>query len=66
MITDQRYCLEVINQMGAVAAALRRVQSDMLREHLAAISRSSICGKLSEKAREELAKEVSTLLKRLG
>jgi DNA-binding FrmR family transcriptional regulator len=58
--------LDVINQMGAITAALRRVQSDMLREHLAAISRSSICGKLSETDREKLADEVSALLKRLG
>jgi CsoR family transcriptional regulator, copper-sensing transcriptional repressor len=66
MIADQRYCLDVINQMGAITAALRRVQGDMLREHLAAISRSSICGKLSGTDREELAEEVSGLLKRLG
>lgn len=66
MITNQRYCLDVINQMGAITAALRRVQSDMLREHLAAISRTSILYKLSEADREDLAEEVSTLLKRLG
>jgi len=66
MITDQRYCLDVINQMGAISAALRRVQSDMLREHLAAIGQTSICGKLAETDREELAEEVSALLKRLG
>lgn len=66
MIEAQRSCLDVINQMNAVTAALKRVQSDMLREHIAAISRTSICGKLSEQQLRVLADEVSALLKRLG
>ncbi len=66
MIEEQRPCLDVINQIGAVTAALKRVQTDMLREHLAAISRTSICGKLSDKELRFLADEVSAVFKRLG
>ena len=38
MISDQRYCIDVINQMEAVTAALRRVQSDTIRDHITAVS----------------------------
>lgn len=64
MITDQRYCMDVINQMEAITAALRTVQSDMLRDHITAVSRSAMTGGLSEAESKELANEVANLMKR--
>lgn len=64
MISDQRYCMDVINQMDAITAALRRVQSDMLRDHIAAVSRTAMTGALSESACKTMADEVAELLKR--
>lgn len=65
MIHDGRYCLDVINQAGAVISSLRRIQSDMLRDHLAACARSATTGQLTEREREEMAEEVAQLLKQL-
>ncbi len=64
MITDQRYCLDVINQMDAILAALRRVQSDMLRDHITAVSKTAMTGNLSESDCKKMADEVAELLKR--
>ena len=65
MIHDGRYCLDVINQAGAVISSLRRIQSDMLRDHLAACGRSATTGQFSAQEREEMADEVAKLLKQL-
>lgn len=62
MIQDGRYCLDVINQAGAVISSLRRVQSDMLHDHISAIGRTAV---LSDADRELLAEEVAKLLKEL-
>jgi DNA-binding FrmR family transcriptional regulator len=34
MVEDDRYCLEVLTQLQAVRAALLRVESEVLRDHL--------------------------------
>jgi DNA-binding FrmR family transcriptional regulator len=34
MVEDDRYCIEVITQIQAVNAALRRVEEEMLRDHV--------------------------------
>src|SRR5215207_4794091 len=34
MLGDDRYCIDVITQIQAVKAALRRVEEEMLRDHV--------------------------------
>ncbi|MGD9982024.1 MAG: metal-sensitive transcriptional regulator [Hyphomonadaceae bacterium] len=34
MIEEDRYCIDVVTQIEAVRAALARVESDLLRQHL--------------------------------
>jgi CsoR family transcriptional regulator, copper-sensing transcriptional repressor len=62
MIEDGRHCVDVAHQINAVVAALRRVQADMLRDHLQAIAAASIKGNLPEAERQRLAGEVAQLL----
>lgn len=64
MISDQRYCIDVINQMDAIVAAVRRVQSDMLRDHITAVSRTAMSGDLSEADCKNMADEIAELMKR--
>jgi len=64
MIRDQRYCIDVINQMEAITAALRRVQSDMVRDHITAVSRTAIRGGLSQADCKNMAEEIAQLVKR--
>jgi DNA-binding FrmR family transcriptional regulator len=34
MVEDDRYCIDVVTQISAVRAALRRVEEELLREHV--------------------------------
>lgn len=35
MVDDDRYCIDVVTQISAVRAALRRVEEEVLRDHVA-------------------------------
>jgi CsoR family transcriptional regulator, copper-sensing transcriptional repressor len=35
MVEDERYCIDIVTQIGAVRAALRRVEEEILRGHFA-------------------------------
>ena len=62
MIENGRYCVDVAHQADAVIAALRRVQSDMLRDHLQALVQATLTGNLPEEERGRLADEMSRLI----
>lgn len=66
MIEGERDCLDIAHQITAVVAALRRVQGDMIRDHLAAIAEASTSTRLSEAERLKLAEEIGALLTRAG
>lgn len=34
MVGQDRYCIDIVTQVSAVRAALRRVEEDILREHI--------------------------------
>ena len=63
MIRDKRPCVDVINQASAAVAAIRRVQADMLRDHLAACAHMAASGKLPQAECERLADDIARLLK---
>src|SRR5262249_50881658 len=66
MIADERNCIEIAHQISAVIAALRRVQGDMVRDHLTALAESSIAGDLSAAKARRLSDEVGALIARLS
>ena len=35
MVEDERYCIDIVTQIGAVRAALRRAEEEILRDHVA-------------------------------
>jgi DNA-binding FrmR family transcriptional regulator len=35
MVEQDRYCIDIVTQISAVRAALRRVEEEVLREHVA-------------------------------
>ncbi len=65
MIETGRYCVDVAHQIDAVIAALRRVQSDMVREHMHALVQSSVAGDFPQSKRQRLADEVGNLIARI-
>jgi DNA-binding FrmR family transcriptional regulator len=34
MVEDGRYCIDIVTQIGAVRAALRKVEEEVLRDHV--------------------------------
>jgi CsoR family transcriptional regulator, copper-sensing transcriptional repressor len=34
MVEDDRYCIDIVTQVSAVRAALRRVEEEILRDHV--------------------------------
>jgi CsoR family transcriptional regulator, copper-sensing transcriptional repressor len=65
MIHEGRQCLEIVNQAGAVVSSIRRVQGDMLRDHLAAASKLAIAGRLPQSECERIADEIARMMKGL-
>ena len=35
MVDEDRYCIDIVTQIGAVRAALRRAEEEILRDHVA-------------------------------
>jgi DNA-binding FrmR family transcriptional regulator len=35
MVAEERYCIDIVTQISAVRAALRRVEEEVLRDHVA-------------------------------
>lgn len=66
MIESERNCVEIAHQINAVVAALRRVEGDMLRDHLAALAEATVSGGLSAAERRRLADEFGSLVTKLN
>ena len=65
MIESERDCVDIAHQINAVVAALRRVEGDMLRDHLAALAEAVTAGGLGAAERRRLADEFGELTKRM-
>ena len=63
MVEEDRYCIDIITQISAVRAALRRVEEDILRDHIAHCVEHAI---VSGNADEQRAKAVQTYLAQKG
>ena len=44
MVEDERYCIDVLTQLQAIRAALTRVETEMLKDHLDHCIESAIVG----------------------
>ena len=44
MVEDDRYCIDVLTQLQAVRAALSRVETEMLKDHLGHCIEAAITG----------------------
>lgn len=42
MVDEDRYCIDVVTQLAAVRAALRRVEEEVLRDHVSHCVRDAI------------------------
>lgn len=66
MIEQERNSMDIAHQISACIAALRRVQGDLLRDHLTACAEAVISDKLTGTERRRLANEVGDLMIKFG
>ncbi len=62
MVEDNRYCIDIVTQIAAVRAALKRVEQEVLRDHVAHCVEHAI----ASGDRDEQRRKVSELIDVLG
>ena len=55
MVEDDRYCIDIVTQISAVRAALRKVEEEILREHVAHCVEHAIASGDKKDQREKIA-----------
>ena len=63
MIEDDRYCIDVLTQLRAVRAALKRVEDEVLKDHVATCVEHAILSGDAEDQRRKIT-ELLTVLDR--
>ena len=63
MVEEDRYCIDIITQISAVRAALRRVEEEVLQEHVAHCVEHAIASGNAVDQREKIT-ELMEVLKR--
>jgi DNA-binding FrmR family transcriptional regulator len=62
MVEEDRYCIDVVTQISAVRAALRRVEEEVLRDHVA----HCVEGAIASGNRADQRKKIAELMEVLG
>jgi CsoR family transcriptional regulator, copper-sensing transcriptional repressor len=53
MLEEDRYCIDIVTQISAVRAALRRVEEEVLREHIShCVEHAIVSGNAAEQRRK--------------
>jgi len=55
MVEDDRYCIDVVTQIAAVRAALRRAEEEVLKDHVAHCVEHAIASGDHEEQRRKVA-----------
>ncbi|ANV98852.1 metal-sensitive transcriptional regulator [Bradyrhizobium icense] len=55
MVDEDRYCIDIVTQISAVRAALRRVEEEVLRDHVAHCVEHAITSGNKAEQREKIA-----------
>ena len=61
MVEEDRYCIDVITQISAVRAALRRVEEEVLRDHVGHCVAHAIASGDAEEQRRKVAELMQVL-----
>jgi DNA-binding FrmR family transcriptional regulator len=61
MVEEERYCIDEVTQISAVRAALRRVEEEVLREHVAHCVEHAIASGDAKEQRRKVAELMEVL-----
>ncbi len=65
MVEDDRYCIDIVTQIAAVRAALRKVEEEILRDHVAHCVEHAITSGDKNDQRQKIA-ELMDVMGRAG
>jgi DNA-binding FrmR family transcriptional regulator len=63
MLEEDRYCIDVVTQISAVSAALRRVEDEILRDHVAHCVEHAIAAGDAKEQRRKVAELMGVLMR---
>ena len=61
MVDEDRYCIDVVNQVSAIKAALARVEDEILKDHVSYCVEHAIMSGDKGQQRQKVAELVETL-----
>ncbi len=61
MVEDDRYCIDVVTQLSAVRAALRRAEEEILADHAAHCVENAIASGNKPKQRRKVAELIDVI-----
>ena len=61
MVEADRYCIDIVTQVGAVRAALRRIEEEVLRDHVAHCVEGAIASGDKDDQRRKVAEIMDVL-----
>ncbi|MCJ8143640.1 metal-sensitive transcriptional regulator [Ancylobacter gelatini] len=61
MVEDNRYCIDIVTQVAAVRAALKRVEEEVLRDHVGHCVEHAIASGDADEQRKKVAELISVL-----
>ena len=61
MVEEDRYCIDVVTQIAAARAALKRVEEEVLRDHVAHCIEHAIASGDPERQRSKISELVDVL-----
>lgn len=61
MVEEDRYCVDIVTQIAAVRAALRRVEEEVLREHISHCVEHAIVSGNAAEQRQKVAELMDVL-----
>ena len=61
MVEEDRYCIDIVTQIAAVRAALRRVEDEVLRDHVAHCVEHAVSSGSKSEQRQKIAELMDVL-----
>jgi len=61
MVEEDRYCIDIVTQISAVRAALRRVEEEVLKDHVAHCVQHAIASGDKADQREKIAELMAVI-----
>jgi DNA-binding FrmR family transcriptional regulator len=63
MVDEDRYCIDVVTQISAVTAALRRVEEEVLKDHVGHCVEHAIASGNKNEQRKKVAELMAVLVR---